>query len=292
MSSYPLTSASTMSRICSTRRARRDRRWGGDHTSCGRHESDSDDPGHRLAGPKSTRRQLVTALSRHGFVDDRISGGVRRTLHPHVAYGVHTAPAAVDQGIVGRIAWRPCGDSRAELRLRIHRTAGHAGGRRGYRSEQGGAHRRSEPVSIEAIDKFNRAFAPHGLPATAFKPSYGIAEATLFVSTIAPDASATVVHLDRDQLAAGRAVPVTADAPSAVAHVSCGQVARSQWAVIVNPDTGAELPDGRVGEIWLHGDNVGRGYHGRPLRIASDVRCHAHVAARCGQPCGRLTGAV
>ncbi len=122
----------------------------------------------------------------------------------------------------------------------------------------------SEPVSIEAIDVFNRAFAPHGLPPNAFKPSYGIAEATLFVSTIAPDASATVVHLDRDQLASGRAVPVTADAPNAVAHVSCGEVARSLWALIVNPDTGAELADGRVGEIWLHGDNVGRGYHGRP----------------------------
>jgi fatty-acyl-CoA synthase len=122
----------------------------------------------------------------------------------------------------------------------------------------------SEPVSIEAIDLFNRAFAPHGLPPTAFKPSYGIAEATLFVSTIGPDASPTAVQFDRDQLASGRAVPVTAGAPNAVAHVSCGQVARSQWAVIVNPDTGAELPDGRVGEIWLHGDNVGRGYHGRP----------------------------
>ena len=122
----------------------------------------------------------------------------------------------------------------------------------------------SEPVSIDAIDRFNDAFAPHGLPPTAFKPSYGIAEATLFVSTIAPDTWATVVHLDRDQLASGRAVAVTAGAPNAVAHVSCGQVARSQWAAIVNPDTGAELPDGQVGEIWLHGDNVGRGYHGRP----------------------------
>jgi fatty-acyl-CoA synthase len=122
----------------------------------------------------------------------------------------------------------------------------------------------SEPVSIEAIDKFSGAFAPYGLPPTAFKPSYGIAEATLFVSTIAPDASPTVVHLDRDQLASGLAVPVTADAPSAVAHVSCGQVARSQWAVIVDPEAGAELSDGRVGEIWLHGDNLGRGYWRRP----------------------------
>ena len=44
----------------------------------------------------------------------------------------------------------------------------------------------SEPVSIDAIRTFNKAFAPYGLPRTAFKPSYGIAEATLFVATIAP----------------------------------------------------------------------------------------------------------
>ena len=52
---------------------------------------------------------------------------------------------------------------------------------------------------------------------------------------------------------------VAADAADAVAQVSCGQVARSQWAVIVDPEPGTELPDGRVGEIWLHGDNIGRG---------------------------------
>ena len=121
----------------------------------------------------------------------------------------------------------------------------------------------SEPVSIEAIRKFDAAFAPHGLPATAFKPSYGIAEATLFVSTIAPTATASVVHLDGARLAAGKAVPVPADHRGAVAQVSCGQVARSQWAVMVDPDTGAELPDGQVGEIWLHGQNIGRGYWGQ-----------------------------
>ncbi len=38
----------------------------------------------------------------------------------------------------------------------------------------------------------------------------------------------------------------------------------SQWAAIVDPDTGAELPDDCVGEIWLHGDNIGRGYWARP----------------------------
>jgi fatty-acyl-CoA synthase len=122
----------------------------------------------------------------------------------------------------------------------------------------------SEPVSIDSIAKFNAAFAPYGLPSTAVKPSYGMAEATLFVSTIDPAAGATVVYLDRDQLGVGRAVRVSPDAPNAIAQVSCGRIARSQWGVIVNPDTEAELPDGEVGEIWLHGDNIGRGYWARP----------------------------
>ncbi len=126
----------------------------------------------------------------------------------------------------------------------------------------------SEPVSIDAITAFSDAFTPYGLPSTAIKPSYGIAEATLFVSTIAPSARPTVAYLDRRQLAQGRAVRVVADAENggvgAVAHVSCGQVARSQWAAIVDPDAHAELPDGSVGEIWLHGNNTARRYWRRP----------------------------
>lgn len=126
----------------------------------------------------------------------------------------------------------------------------------------------SEPVSMDAITTFNAAFAPYGLPPTAIKPSYGIAEATLFVSTIAPAARASVVHLDREHLADGQAVRVPADAPGAIAQVSCGQIARSQWAVIVDPDSHAECADGRVGEIWLHGDNVAKRYWERPEESA------------------------
>lgn len=122
----------------------------------------------------------------------------------------------------------------------------------------------SEPVSMAAINTFNTAFAPYGLPPTAFKPSYGMAEATLFVSTIAPDAEASVIYLDRAALADGRAARVAPDAAGALPQVSCGQVARSQWAVIVDPATDTELADGQVGEILLHGNNIGRGYWGRP----------------------------
>lgn len=122
----------------------------------------------------------------------------------------------------------------------------------------------SEPVSINSIEKFVAAFGPHGLKPSAIKPSYGMAEATLFVSTTSHEARPRAIYLDRAELGAGRAVRVASEHPGAVAQVSCGQVARSQWAVVVDPATDAELPEGQVGEIWLHGDNVGRGYWGRP----------------------------
>ena len=125
----------------------------------------------------------------------------------------------------------------------------------------------SEPVSVDAMTSFTAAFAPYGLAPTAFKPSYGIAEATLLVATIAPDAAPTAVRLDRESLAEGRAVrvaPDRADDSDAFTVVSCGQPARSLWAVVVDPASAAELPDGTVGEFWLHGDNIGRGYWGRP----------------------------
>ncbi|MBX7434479.1 AMP-binding protein [Mycobacterium sp. Y57] len=144
----------------------------------------------------------------------------------------------------------------------------------------------SEPVSIGAIDTFTKAFAPFGLPRTAFKPSYGLAEATLFVSTVDPGAEPNAVHLDRHELAAGQAVRVAADDPAAVTHVSCGHIARSLFCAIVDPVTAAELPDARVGEIWLQGDNIGQGYWGRPTdtertfggRIRSLLPAGSHVS--------------
>jgi acyl-CoA synthetase (AMP-forming)/AMP-acid ligase II len=120
----------------------------------------------------------------------------------------------------------------------------------------------SEPVTMSAIETFTTAFAPYGLPATAVKPAYGMAEATLGVATIAPGAAASAVYLDRVELAAGRAVIVAPETEGAVAYVACGRPFRDLWAVITNSDCG-EVPDGTVGEIWLHGNNIGRGYFGR-----------------------------
>ncbi|GAB2564094.1 long-chain-fatty-acid--AMP ligase FadD32 [Nocardia heshunensis] len=136
----------------------------------------------------------------------------------------------------------------------------------------------SEPVSVTSMRKFNEAFAPYGLPKTAIKPCYGMAEATLFVSATKREDEARAVWVDRVQLNAGHMVEVDEHAENAVAQVSCGYVANSQWAVIVDPQTGAERPDGEVGEIWLHGANIGRGYWGRPEE--SEATFHNRLTAR------------
>lgn len=122
----------------------------------------------------------------------------------------------------------------------------------------------SEPVTVSSMKKFNEAFGPFGLPKTAIKPCYGMAEATLFVSATQRDNEAKVIYVDREELNAGRFKVVDQHAENAVAQVSCGQVALSQWAVTVDPETATERPDGQVGEIWLHGLNIGAGYWNKP----------------------------
>ncbi|MGW5386973.1 long-chain-fatty-acid--AMP ligase FadD32 [Nocardia sp. NPDC003963] len=134
----------------------------------------------------------------------------------------------------------------------------------------------SEPVTTSSMRKFNEAFAPYGLPKTAIKPCYGMAEATLFVSATKAEDEAKVTYVDRNELNAGRMVRVEQDAENAIAQVSCGYVAKSQWAAIVEPESvdgdAREQPDGHVGEIWLHGNNMGIGYWGRETETEATFR--------------------
>jgi len=121
----------------------------------------------------------------------------------------------------------------------------------------------SEPVSAASIRKFNEAFAPYGFREQAIKPSYGLAEATLFVSTTPMDEAPTIIHVDREALNNKQFVEVPADAPSAVAQASAGKIGVDEWAAIVDAETATEVPDGQIGEVWLHGKNMGAGYWNR-----------------------------
>ncbi|MGB6206974.1 long-chain-fatty-acid--AMP ligase FadD32 [Mycobacterium sp.] len=121
----------------------------------------------------------------------------------------------------------------------------------------------SEPVSASSIRKFNEAFGPYGFQEKAIKPSYGLAEATLFVSTTPMADKPKIVHVDREALNNKRFVEVAADAENGVAQASAGKIGVDQWTTIVDPETASELPDGHIGEVWLHGNNMGAGYWNR-----------------------------
>ncbi|MGE0215695.1 long-chain-fatty-acid--AMP ligase FadD32 [Mycolicibacterium sp.] len=122
----------------------------------------------------------------------------------------------------------------------------------------------SEPISAATVRRFNEAFGPFGFRPQAIKPSYGLAEATLFVSTTPWNEAPKIISVDRDELNAGRFVEVPDDSPKAVAQASAGKVGVAEWAVIVDNDTATELPDGQIGEIWISGQNMGTGYWNKP----------------------------
>jgi fatty acid CoA ligase FadD32 len=121
----------------------------------------------------------------------------------------------------------------------------------------------SEPISAATVRRFNEAFGPFGFQPKAIKPSYGLAEATLFVSTTPMNAEPRIVDVDRDELNNHRFVQVPDDSPKAVAQAGAGKIGIAEWAVIVDHETATELPDGQIGEVWISGQNMGTGYWGK-----------------------------
>ncbi|MFI6038547.1 fatty acyl-AMP ligase [Streptomyces sp. NPDC051315] len=117
----------------------------------------------------------------------------------------------------------------------------------------------SEPVRPGTADRFHAAFAERGLAPDTHCPSYGLAEATVFVSAARPGEPLRRFSLDRDALAAGKALPARPDDPRAVPLAGCGTPA-GQEVGIADPVSRVRLSEGEVGEIWVRGPNVGRGY--------------------------------
>jgi len=122
----------------------------------------------------------------------------------------------------------------------------------------------SEPISAATVNRFNEAFRPFGFKPQAIKPSYGLAEATLFVSTTPMNAEPSIIYVDRDELNKHRFVEVPAESPKAVAQAGAGKIGVAEWAVIVDAESASELPDGQIGEVWISGQNMGTGYWGKP----------------------------
>ena len=126
----------------------------------------------------------------------------------------------------------------------------------------------SEPVTESAVDSFLDAFS---VDRSVLRPSYGLAEAALIVSTPQTDKRPVIAHFNRAELAAGRAV-IEEKSEDTVAYASNGQCVPHQHLAIVDPETRAEVEDGVIGEIWVHGPNMATGYLNRPEETAATFR--------------------
>ncbi|MEV5705517.1 fatty acyl-AMP ligase [Actinoallomurus sp. NPDC052274] len=111
----------------------------------------------------------------------------------------------------------------------------------------------AEPIRPDTVRGFAAAFGPAGLRPEAQSPGYGLAEATVYVSS-KTRGEPRFTAFDRVALAEGEARP-----GGDTVLVSCG-TPTGQHVAIVDPEARAELPDGRVGEIWVNGPNVSPGY--------------------------------
>ncbi|MCA4752713.1 MULTISPECIES: AMP-binding protein [Mycolicibacterium] len=125
----------------------------------------------------------------------------------------------------------------------------------------------AERVEPATLERFADRFAHFNFADHMLRPSYGMAEATVFVATGSWSESADDVYFDVDELAAGRARRCTARAGTALVQY---QLPQSPLVRIVDVDTHRECPPDAVGEIWVHGENVAAGYWSRP---AEEQQC-------------------
>jgi acyl-CoA synthetase (AMP-forming)/AMP-acid ligase II len=116
----------------------------------------------------------------------------------------------------------------------------------------------AEPVRPATLAAFAECFAPCGFRAEALTPCYGMAEATLLVTSKQIGARHTVHGVSRTALESGRATPSVE--PSALHLTGCGYPVSGTDLRIVDPAAHAELPRGRVGEVWVAGPQIARGY--------------------------------
>ncbi|WP_396903747.1 AMP-binding protein [Mycolicibacterium phlei] len=119
----------------------------------------------------------------------------------------------------------------------------------------------SERVHAATLHRFTEKFSKFGFPEKALRPSYGLAEATVYVATRAPGSAPQIVEFESEKLSAGHAKRCTAAGGTPL--VSYG-TPESVTVRIVDPETNAECPAGRIGEIWVHGENVAAGYWQKP----------------------------
>ncbi|MFL5666965.1 MAG: condensation domain-containing protein, partial [Ktedonobacteraceae bacterium] len=132
----------------------------------------------------------------------------------------------------------------------------------------------AEPIRYETLEHFAGAFKPCGFHWESFYPCYGLAEATLIVSG-GKQASPPVVERFQKGALEERCVVEEPDAHAETqTFVGCGKALGEQAIVIVEPESALQCADDRIGEIWVAGPSVARGYWKCPDETKNTFQAH------------------
>jgi long chain fatty acid CoA FadD26 len=114
----------------------------------------------------------------------------------------------------------------------------------------------SERIHPATINRFTERFSRFNFPERALRPSYGLAESMVYVASSPPGPPKTS-RFDYEKLSAGHAKPCQETGGSELVSLGPPRVCTVR---IVDPETCIENPAGRIGEIWIHGEQVASGY--------------------------------
>jgi len=118
----------------------------------------------------------------------------------------------------------------------------------------------AEPINPDVIEQFCQMFEPCGFGQSAFAPAYGLAEATLMVTTSRKSNAPVFCTVDAAALAQNRIVETATGQQLA----GSGRVLAGTQVAIVHPESLTRCASDQVGEIWVSSVGVARGYWQRP----------------------------
>ena len=126
----------------------------------------------------------------------------------------------------------------------------------------------AEPIDPFVLRDFAAAYAQAGFKPEAFRPAYGLAEATMAVSMVPLGERARTLQVDPGSAIYGSSISVKRSLAydevvaeeDSVWLVSCGRALRG-LSLSIRDDDGRSYPDGVVGEIWVEGASVCAGYN-------------------------------
>lgn len=114
----------------------------------------------------------------------------------------------------------------------------------------------AEPIAYDLVRRFLETFAAHGLNPAAMFPVYGLAEASLAVSTPPLLSGLRRTSLDRTQLQVGDRVQAPENPRDRLDLVPVGTSVDYTDVRIGDGTPGGTAAEGVVGPIWIRGDNV------------------------------------